>query len=340
MAQRAFITGITGQDGSYLAEYLLAKDYEVHGMVRRGSASKTDDFEQLSHASETRLHFHYGDLTDAEGLISLISEIEPDEIYNLGAQSHVSESYDSPEYTQQATGVGAQNVLEAARLLDRRHSVRVYQASSSAMYGDVLETPQNEETPFRPQSPYANAKVYAFRQVVDYRSEHILFAANGILFNHESPRRDERFVTRKISRAAARIKLGLQDKLSLGNLDAHRDWGYAKEYVESMWLMLQHDEPDDFVIATGESHSVRDFLGYCFGKLDLDWNDHVEIDPRLVRPAEVHRVQGDGSKFNSVFDWQPQVKCREVAEIMVAADLLLAEEEAIQETRHRDDAKQ
>ncbi len=333
MAQRAFITGITGQDGSYLAELLLAKGYEVHGMIRRSSSFNTariDHIYQDPHQSGTRLFLHYGDLTDAQNLTNLVLEINPEEIYNLGAQSHVRVSFDSPEYTLQATGVGALNVLEAARLLHERQSVRVYQASSSEMYGDVAETPQTEQTPFRPQSPYACAKAYAFHQVVNYRRAYELFATNGIMFNHESPRRGETFVTRKITRAATRIKMGLQEKLFLGNLEARRDWGYAKDYVEAMWLMLQHDEPDDFVIATGETHSIREFLSYAFGYLDLDWEKYVEVDPKYFRPTEVQLMQGDGSKAKAALDWEPRVKCQELAEIMVDADLLLAEQEASQ----------
>jgi len=330
MARRAFITGITGQDGSYLAELLLAKNYEVHGMIRRSSSFNTQRIDHLyqdPHQSCARLFLHYGDLTDAQNLTNSILKIQPDEIYNLGAQSHVMVSFDSPEYTLQATGVGALNVLEAARLLDQQHPVRVYQASSSEMYGDVLETPQTEKTPFRPQSPYACAKAYAFHQVVNYRQAYDLFATNGIMFNHESPRRGETFVTRKITRAATRIKMGMQDKLYLGNLEARRDWGYAKDYVEAMWLMLQHEEPDDFVIATGETHSIREFLGFAFGCLDLQWEDYVEVDPKYFRPTEVQLMLGDGSKAKAALGWEPQVKCQELAEIMIEADLQLAEEE-------------
>ncbi|MEM8945295.1 MAG: GDP-mannose 4,6-dehydratase [Planctomycetota bacterium] len=331
MARRAFITGITGQDGSYLAELLLAKGYEVHGMIRRSSSFNTnriDHIYQDPHIADTHLFLHYGDLTDAQGVTNLVLEIKPDEIYNLGAQSHVRVSFDSPEYTLQVTGVGALNVLEAARLLDKQHPVRVYQASSSEMYGDVVETPQSETTPFRPQSPYACAKAYAFHQVVNYRHAYDLFAVNGILFNHESPRRGETFVTRKITRAATRIKLGLQDKLFLGNLEARRDWGYAKDFVEAMWLMLQQEEADDFVIATGETHSIREFLDYTFDRLDLDWEKHVEIDPKYFRPTEVNLMLGDATKAKQSLGWEAQVKCQELAEIMVDADLALAESEA------------
>ncbi len=333
MPRRALITGITGQDGSYLAELLLSKDYEVHGMIRRSSSfntSRIDHIYQDPHIAGTRLFLHYGDLTDAQNLTNLVLQTRPDEIYNLGAQSHVRVSFDSPEYTLQVTGVGALNVLEAARLLDKEHPVRVYQASSSEMYGEVAETPQTETTPFRPQSPYACAKAYAYHQVVNYRRAYDLFAVNGILFNHESPRRGETFVTRKITRAATRIKVGLQDKLFLGNLDARRDWGYAKDYAEAMWLMLQQDEPDDFVIATGETHSIREFLDYSFGPLELDWDKYVEIDPKYFRPTEVNLMLGDATKAKEVLGWEAEVKCQELAEIMIEADLKLAEAEASQ----------
>ncbi len=331
MNRRALITGITGQDGSYLAELLLSKGYEVHGIVRRSSTfntSRIDHIYQDPHADSTRLKLHFGDLTDAQNLTNLVLDIEPDEIYNLGAQSHVRVSFDQPVYTLQATGAGSLNVLEAARQLNKRHDVRVYQASSSEMFGDVVEMPQRESTPFRPQSPYACAKVYAFYQTVNYRQAYNLFASNGILFNHESPRRGETFVTRKITRAATRIKIGLQDKLFLGNLDAKRDWGYARDYVEAMWLMLQHDQPDDFVIATGESLSIREFLEHCFGHVDLDWNDHVEIDPRYFRPTEVNVLQGDSSKAREALGWKPTLNCRQLAELMMDHDLELAKHEA------------
>ena len=331
MTRKALITGITGQDGSYLAELLLAKGYEVHGIIRRSSSFNTTRLDHIysdPHESGATLFLHYGDLTDGQNLTNLILDLEPDEIYNLAAQSHVRVSFDSPVYTLQATGAGALNVLEAARQLNKRREVRVYQASSSEMYGEVLETPQTENTPFRPQSPYACAKVYAFHQTVNYRHAYDLFASNGILFNHESPRRGETFVTRKITRAASRIKLGLQDKLFLGNLDAKRDWGYAKEYVEAMWLMLQHDEPDDFVIATNKTQSIRDFLDYAFGHLELDWESYVEIDPRYCRPTEVNLLLGDYSKAKQKLGWQPNVDCKQLAEIMVDADMKLAQNEA------------
>jgi GDPmannose 4,6-dehydratase len=333
MTKKALITGITGQDGSYLAELLLGKGYEVHGVVRRSSSFNTDRIDHIyrdPHESDAKLFLHYGDLTDGQNLTNLVLDAKPDEIYNLGAQSHVRVSFDAPAYTVQVVGIGALNVLEAARQLNKTHTTKVYQASSSEMYGDVIETPQTETTPFQPQSPYACAKVYAFHQTVNYRQAYDLFAVNGILFNHESPRRGETFVTRKITRAATRIKLGLQDKLFLGNLDAKRDWGYAKDYVEGMWRMLQHSEPDDFVLATGETQTIRQFLDYSFGRLDLDWSKYVEIDPRYFRPTEVNLLLGDASKAKDVLGWAPQTSCKELAEIMVDHDLELAQHEATQ----------
>lgn len=329
MAKSALITGITGQDGSYLAELLLEKGYLVHGLVRRASTFTTGRINHIYQDPHTnpRLMLHYGDLTDGQALSNIVLEIEPDEIYNLGAQSHVRVSFDQPVYTMDATGRGALNVLEAARLLNKKKEVRVYQASSSEMYGDVLEVPQKETTPFNPQSPYACAKVYAFHQTVNYRRSYNLFASNGILFNHESERRGETFVTRKITRAATRIKVGLQDKLYLGNIDAKRDWGYAKDYVEAMWLILQHREPDDFVIATGETRTVREFLKYVFEHLGLDWEKYVEIDPRYFRPAEVDLLLGDASKANRLLGWTAKTDVRELARIMVEHDLELAERE-------------
>lgn len=335
MKKKALITGITGQDGSYLAELLLEKDYEVHGVVRRSSTFNTDRIDQIyqdPHDPNASLFLHYGDLTDGQNLTNLVLDVAPDEIYNLGAQSHVRVSFDAPAYTVQTTGIGALNVLEAARQLNKNHPVRVYQASSSEMFGDVLQSPQNETTPFQPQSPYACAKVYAFHQTVNYRKAYDLFACNGILFNHESPRRGETFVTRKITRAATRIKLGLQDKLFLGNLDVKRDWGYAKDYVEGMWRMLNHDKPDDYVLATGESRTIRQFLDYAFEHLDLDWNKHVEIDPRYFRPTEVSLLQGDYSKAKRVLGWEPTVSCQELATLMVEHDLDLARNEAIKKS--------
>lgn len=334
--KRALITGITGQDGSYLAELLLEKGYEVHGIVRRSSSFNTDRIEHIyidPHNENARLFLHYGDLTDGQNLTNLVLNIEPDEIYNLGAQSHVRVSFDAPVYTVQTTAVGALNVLEAARQLKPKRDVRVYQASSSEMYGDVLETPQSETTPFCPQSPYACAKVYAFHQTVNYRHAYDLFACNGILFNHESPRRGETFVTRKITRAATRIKLGLQDKLYLGNLDAKRDWGYAKDYVRGMWMMLQHDTPDDYVLATGETYTIRQFLDYTFEYLELDWKDYVETDPRYFRPTEVDLLLGDCTKAKTVLGWEPETSCKELAELMVDHDLELARSEAVRSAK-------
>ena len=333
MTKKALITGITGQDGSYLAELLLEKGYEVHGIVRRSSSFNTDRIDHIyrdPHETDAKLFLHYGDLTDGQNLTNLVLDVKPDEIYNLGAQSHVRVSFDAPAYTVQVVGIGALNVLEAARQLNKNHLTKVYQATSSEMYGDVIETPQTESTPFQPQSPYACAKVYAFHQTVNYRHAYDLFAVNGILFNHESPRRGETFVTRKITRAATRIKLGLQNKLFLGNLDAKRDWGYAKDYVEGMWRMLQHSEPDDFVLATGETQTIRQFLDYSFGRLDLDWAKYVEIDPRYFRPTEVNLLLGDASKAKDLLGWTPQTSCKELAEIMVDHDLELARHEATQ----------
>ncbi len=329
MQKSALITGITGQDGSYLAELLLDKGYRVHGLVRRSSSFSTGRIDHLYRDihEQPQLLLHYGDLTDGQALTNLVLEIEPDEIYNLGAQSHVRVSFDQPVYTLMSDGVGALNVLEAARLQNKRKPVRVYQASSSEMFGMVLETPQTERTPFNPQSPYACAKCYAFYQTVNYRRSYDLFACNGILFNHESPRRGETFVTRKITRAATRIKVGLQEKLYLGNLDAKRDWGYAKDYVDAMWRMLQHPTPEDFVIATGKTYSIRDFLKLVFEQLDLDWQKYVEIDPRYYRPAEVDLLLGDASKAKKLLGWTPETSLEELAALMVESDLKLANQE-------------
>jgi GDPmannose 4,6-dehydratase len=337
MTKSALITGITGQDGSYLTELLLDKGYTVHGLVRRSSSFSTGRIDHLYQDPHRKpnLLLHYGDLTDGQALTNLILDLQPDEIYNLGAQSHVRVSYDQPVYTLQTVGVGALNILEGARLLNRQKQVKVYQASSSEMYGDVLETPQRETTPFNPQSPYACAKVYAFHQTVNYRRGYDLFASNGILFNHESERRGETFVTRKITRAAGRIKMGLQSKLYLGNLDAKRDWGYAKDYVDAMWRILQHDEPDDFVIATGQTQSVRDFLGLVFGYLDLNWEDYVEIDPRYFRPAEVDLLLGDASKAAAKLGWNSSTDLKQLAKIMTEFDLDLAERESHARTFNR-----
>ena len=329
MSRTALITGITGQDGSYLAELLLNKGYKVHGLVRRSSSFSTGRIDHLYRDihEKPQLLLHYGDLTDGQALTNLVQDIEPDEIYNLGAQSHVRVSFDQPVYTLMSDGVGSLNVLEAARLLNRRKPVRVYQASSSEMYGMVLETPQTEKTPFNPQSPYACAKVYAYFQTINYRRSYDMFACNGILFNHESPRRGETFVTRKITRAATRIKLGLQDKLYLGNRDSKRDWGYAKDYVEAMWLMLQQEEPDDYVIATGETRTIREFLDMVFEQLELDWKQYVEVDPRYFRPAEVDLLLGDASKAKTKLGWTAATDVRELARIMVEHDLELARRE-------------
>jgi GDPmannose 4,6-dehydratase len=333
--KKALITGITGQDGSYLAELLLEKGYEVHGIVRRSSSFNTQRIDHIyrdPHESDAKMFLHYGDLADGQGITNLVLDIKPDEIYNLGAQSHVRVSFDAPAYTVGVTGIGALNVLEAARQLKKEKETRVYQASSSEMYGDVFETPQTEKTPFCPQSPYACAKVYAFHQTVNYRNAYDLYAVNGILFNHESPRRGETFVTRKITRAATRIKLGLQEKLFLGNLDAKRDWGYAKDYVEGMWLMLQQDTPDDYVLATGETQTIRQFLDYTFEYLDLDWNKYVEIDPRYFRPTEVNLLLGDCTKAKEKLGWVAKTSCKELAELMVDHDLELAKHEATQKS--------
>jgi GDPmannose 4,6-dehydratase len=310
---RALITGITGQDGSYLAELLIAKGYEVHGIIRRSSTFST---ERIDHIYGD-LHLHYGDVTDGGAIARLFGEIDPDEVYNLAAQSHVRVSFDQPAYTAQAVAVGALNVLEAARTIP---ACRVYQASSSEMYG-TSPPPQSETTPFHPRSPYGVAKVYAHWITVNYRESYGLHASCGILFNHESPRRGETFVTRKITRAAARIKLGLQKTLYLGNLDAKRDWGYAGDYVEAMWLMLQQDEPDDYVIATGETHTVREFCELAFARVGLDYRDHVAIDPRYYRPAEVDLLLGDGAKAREKLGWSPRVSFAGLVNMMVDADL-------------------
>jgi len=326
--KKALITGITGQDGSYLAELLLSKGYEVFGVVRRSSSFNTqriDHIYQDPHAPDGRLKLLFGDLTDGSALNKILREVRPDEIYNLGAQSHVRVSFDVPEYTADADALGAVRLLEAIR--DVGISPRFYQASSSELYGKVVETPQTETTPFYPRSPYACAKAYAFWITVNYRESYGLHASNGILFNHESPRRGETFVTRKITRALARISLGLQDKLFLGNLEAQRDWGFAGDYVEAMWRMLQQDRPDDYVVATGETHSVRKFLDAASALLGLDWQKHVEIDPRYFRPAEVDLLLGDATKAKQKLGWQPKVGFAELVKMMVEADVALAERE-------------
>ncbi|NLH18072.1 MAG: GDP-mannose 4,6-dehydratase [Phycisphaerae bacterium] len=327
--KKALITGITGQDGSYLTEFLLAKDYEVYGIIRRSSTFNTDRIDHLYNDphNKPKLKLIYGDLTDGGNLSTILNDIQPDEIYNLAAQSHVRVSFDQPVYTTNVDALGTLRILEALRMM--KTPPRFYQASSSEMYGKVVETPQTETTPFYPRSPYACAKVYSFWQTVNYREAYGLFAVNGILFNHESPRRGETFVTRKITRAATRIKMGLQDKLFLGNLDAKRDWGFAGDYIEAMWLMLQQERPDDFVIATGQTHSVREFLDETFGYLELDWHKFVEIDPRYFRPTEVDLLQGDASKAKRVLGWKPKVGFRELARMMIDHDLRIAQNEKI-----------
>lgn len=329
--KKALITGITGQDGSYLTELLLEKGYEVHGIIRRASSFNTGRLEHLfspdSHLPRQNLHLHYGDLTDSVALVKLLYELKPDEVYNLGAQSHVRVSFDVPESTGDIVGLGTQRILEAIRDTGLAGRVRFYQASSSEMYGKVQEVPQTEKTPFWPRSPYACAKVYGYWLTVNYRESYGMHASNGILFNHESPRRGETFVTRKITRAATRIKLGLQDALYLGNMDAKRDWGYAKDYVEMMWRMLQQDEPDDYVVATNETHSVREFVEETFAALDLDWKQYVKHDARYERPAEVDLLIGDPAKAKRQLGWEPKVKFKELVKIMVEADLELARRE-------------
>lgn len=332
MSKTALITGITGQDGSYLAELLLEKGYRVHGLVRRSSLFNTDRIDHL-HVGETphpNLELHYGDLSDAGALRNLVEDVEPDELYNLAAQSHVRISFDQPEYTVDVTAVGVIRLLEAIRGFQKNHGrlVRFYQASSSEMFGSAPPK-QSESTRFQPRSPYACAKVFAHHQVINHRESYGLFACSGILFNHESPRRGENFVTRKITRAATRIKLGLQDKLVLGNLDTRRDWGFAGDYVEAMWRMLQQDEPGDYVVATGTSISLRDFLDMAFGELDLDWREYVTSDARYFRPAEVYHLEGDPTKARRVIGWEPKTSVAELASMMIASDLKLAERELV-----------
>ena len=344
--KRALITGITGQDGSYLAELLLEKGYEVHGVIRRSSSFNTARIESIyqdPHAEDRRLVLHYGDLNDASSLNRILRVVDPEEIYNLGAQSHVKVSFDTPDYTGEITGLGATRLLEAIR--ETQACPRIYQASSSEMFGLVRETPQNERTPFYPRSPYGVAKVYAYWMTVNYREAYGLFAVNGILFNHESPRRGETFVSRKITRAVGRIKYGLQDTLYLGNLDAKRDWGYAKDYVEAMWLMLQYREPQDFVIATGKTHTVRDFCTRAFGAagIELDWRGSGEheqgvdrkdgavrvcVDRRYLRPTEVDLLLGDATKARELLGWSPRTEFQQLVELMTESDLRLAADEA------------
>jgi GDPmannose 4,6-dehydratase len=332
MSKTALITGITGQDGSYLAELLLAKGYQVHGIVRRASLFNTDRIDHLhvGEAPNPNFFLHYGDLSDAGALRNVLDDVQPDEVYNLGAQSHVRVSFDQPEYTVDVVGVGVIRLLEAIRSYMKHSgkSIRFYQAGSSEMFGSAKPR-QHEGTRFEPRSPYACAKVYAHYQVINHRESYGLFACNGILFNHESPRRGETFVTRKITRAATRIKLGLQDKLWLGNLDAKRDWGFAGDYVEAMWRMLQQDRPDDYAVATGESITIRDFLGLTFGRLDLDWQQYVEIDPRYFRPAEVDHLEGDPSKSRKLLGWEPKTDIRTLAAMMIDSDLKLAKKELV-----------
>jgi GDPmannose 4,6-dehydratase len=328
MAKRALITGITGQDGSFLAELLLEKGYEVFGIVRRSSSFNTDRIDHLyqdPHEPGARLRMFYGDLNDSSSLNTILRNTEPDEVYNLGAQSHVRVSFDVPEYTGDVTGLGTVRLLESIREVGIQP--KFYQASSSELYGKVAEVPQTERTPFHPRSPYACAKAYSYWITVNYRESYGMFASNGILFNHESERRGETFVTRKITRAATRIKLGLQQKLYMGNLDARRDWGYAKDYVEAMWLIMQAGEADDFVVATGETHSVREFLAESFALLGLDWQQYVEIDERYNRPAEVDLLLGDATKARTVLGWEPKVDFKGLVRIMVDHDLKLAERE-------------
>jgi GDPmannose 4,6-dehydratase len=340
MMKKALITGITGQDGSYLAELLLEKGYEVHGLIRRASTFNTDRIDHLYtdlHDPEARMYLHYGDLSVSGQLTDLLHEIKPEEVYHLGAQSHVRVSFDMPEYTGDVTGIGTLRMLEAIRKTGIK--TKFYQASSSEMFG-AAPPPQSETTPFQPQSPYAVAKVYAYYIVKNYREAYKLFACNGILFNHESPRRGETFVTKKITRAAARIKHGLQDKVYLGNLEAKRDWGFAGDYVEAMWLMLQQDKPDDYVVATGETHSVREFAEKVFSRLGLDWQKHVEIDKRYFRPSEVDVLLGDSSKAMRILKWQPKVSFEGLIDLMLNADLeLAAKEKTLQQAGYKGNAQ-
>jgi GDPmannose 4,6-dehydratase len=315
MSRRSLITGITGQDGAYLAEFLLSKGHEVHGMVRRAS---TESFERIAHL-QPRLHLHQADLLDQLSLVTLLDKVRPHELYNLAAQSFVPTSFSQPLLTAEFTGLGVTRILEAIRLVDA--SIRFYQASSSEMFGRVRSEPQNEETPFWPRSPYGAAKAYGHWITVNYRESYGMYTCSGILFNHESPMRGKEFVTRKVSDAVARIKLGVQEKLMLGNLDSHRDWGFAGDYVEAMWLMLQQDEPDDYVIATGVKHSVRDLVRVAFAHVGLDWEEHVEVDPALFRPADVNTLCGDASKAHAKLGWRPKMSFEELVALMVDADV-------------------
>ncbi|MEA5463948.1 GDP-mannose 4,6-dehydratase [Leptothoe sp. PORK10 BA2] len=324
--KRALITGITGQDGSYLAELLLEKNYEVHGIIRRTSTFNTDRIDHMyvdPHSDDARLFLHYGDLNDGTMLRRILEQVQPDEVYNLGAQSHVRVSFDSPEYTVDTVAMGALRLMEAIRDYQQRtdREVRFYQAGSSEMYGKVQDIPQRETTPFYPRSPYACAKVYAHWQTVNYRESYNMFACNGILFNHESPRRGETFVTRKITRAVARIVAGHQKDLYLGNLDSKRDWGYAKDYVRAMWLMLQQDQPDDYVVATGETHTIKEFLDIAFNYVNLNWHDYVKFDPRYLRPAEVDILIGDPTNTQAKLGWKPSIDFEGLVKLMVDSDL-------------------
>ena len=326
--KKALITGITGQDGSYLAELLLEKGYEVHGIIRRSSTFNTQRIDHLyqdPHVNGVRLFLHYGDMADSSNLMRIVHEIAPDEVYNLAAQSHVRVSFDSPEFTGDVDALGTMRLLEAIRLTGVK--TRFYQASTSELYGKVQEIPQRETTPFYPRSPYGVAKLYSFWAVKNYREAYGLHASNGILFNHESPRRGETFVTRKITRAVSRIKMGLQSELFMGNVNARRDWGFAGDYVEGMWRMLQQDSPDDYVLATGEMHSVKEFLAEAFGYVDLDWEKYVKHDSRYERPSEVDQLLGDPTKARTVLGWTPKVTFKELVKMMVDADLKLAEKE-------------
>lgn len=328
--KKALITGITGQDGSYLAEFLLARGYEVHGIVRRSSSFNTERIDHLytdPHDPQARLFLHHGDLTDGTGLCEVLGRVQPDEVYNLGAQSHVRVSFDQPVYTVDVAATGTVRLLEGIRQMGLH--TRFYQASSSEMYGKVLETPQKETTPFYPRSPYACAKLFGFWQTVNYRESYGMYCCNGVLFNHESPRRGETFVSRKVTRGATRIKEGLQEKLFLGNLDARRDWGFAGDYVEAMWLMLQHESAGDYVVATGDCYSVRDLLEVAFDRVGLDWRRHVVIDPRYFRPAEVDLLQGDSTKARLELGWKPRVDFTGLVNMMIDADWRLAKQERL-----------
>ena len=339
--KKALLSGITGQDGSYLVELLLSRGYEVHGIIRRSSTFNTGRIDHLyrdPHIPEAKLFLHYGDLSDGTALRRVIEHVQPDEIYNLGAQSHVMVSFEEPEYTVDVDALGTLRLLEAMRDYQERRGkkVRFYQAASSEMFGKVREIPQKETTPFYPRSPYGCAKVFAHWQTVNYREAYGIFACNGILFNHESPRRGETFVTRKITRAATRIKLGLQDKLYLGNLEARRDWGFAGDYVEAMWLILQQDEPDDYVIATGETHSVKEFVEKVFNSLELEWEKHVQIDHRYFRPTEVDILLGDATKAREKLGWEPKVRFEDLVKMMVEHDMELAsQEKTLRDAGHR-----